>query len=65
MTKDYDEQRYKVAAAALKTFHDYGPERSLEMFYGAIDALQYAIFSIKGAGKCGVKVAVDNTRPAA
>ena len=65
MTKDYNDQRQLYAAAALKTFNDYGPERFLEMFYGAIDALQYAIFSIKGAGKCGVKVAVDNTRPAA
>jgi len=60
---DYDDQRHKVAAQALKVFHQYGPERSLQMFYGAIDALTYAVFAIKGPGKHEIGIEIDNTKP--
>lgn len=57
---DYDDQRAKVAAAALRVFHEYGQERALDMYYGAIDALNYAILCIHPRPE--IKLATDNTK---
>lgn len=58
---DYEEQRHKVGTVALKIFRDYGPDRALQMYFGAIDALVYAALAVNQ--NHGVKLAFDNTKP--
>lgn len=61
MNEDYAGARDRVSLSALKILREYGPDRAVEMYLGAIDALTVAVFTANGGG-WSIGLAIDNTQ---
>lgn len=63
MTEDYEGARDRVSLSALKILREYGAERAVQMYLGAIDALTVAVFTANGGGRGAIGLAWDNPQP--
>lgn len=61
MTKDYEQERDRMSARAIEVWRVTGPERAVQIYLGAIDALTVAVFAVNGSG-AAIGLAIDNTK---